>query len=253
MNTGRRTTSQAEEVALVAQVENVCPECGDALFYKKNSRSYKHYEIAHIYPLNPTEEEASLLKDEERLGEDVNDVDNLIPLCLGCHGKFDKPRTIAEYRELLQKKKEIITHAEMRRFQSEYQLQEDIGRIVEALDQADFLHSSAKLALNAKPLDEKFNDTMPRPTRRKIHHNVSDYFVEIRKRFQRLDRENPGTASLILSQVKTFYLAQKQQGWSQQQIFTNVVGWIVTRTRPQTVEAAEIVASFFVQHCEVFE
>jgi hypothetical protein len=94
---------------------------------------------------------------------------------------------------------------------------------------------------------------MPSQTRRKIHHNVSDYFVHVRQRFQKLDREKPGTAVLISSQVKTFYLAQKQQGWSQQQIFAGVVSWIVAKTKPKTQEAAEIVASFFVQNCEVFE
>jgi len=253
MNTARRAISQAEEVALVAQVDNVCPECGDALFYKKSGRSYKHYEIAHIYPLNPTAEEVSLLEGEERLSEDINDADNLISLCLSCHGKFDKPRTVAEYRGLVQKKKEIIARAEQRRLQHEYQLQDEIGRIVEALDGAEFPPSGAELVFDAKPLEEKFNNTMPFPTRRKIHHNVSDYFVHVRQRFQRLDHEKPGTADLISSQVKAFYLAQKQQGWSQQHIFTSVVEWIVMSTKPKTLEAAEIVASFFVQNCEVFE
>lgn len=253
MNTARRAISRAEEVALVAQVDNVCPECGDALFYKKSGRSHKHYEIAHIYPLNPTAEEVSLLDGQERLSKDINDVDNLIPLCRSCHGKYDKPRTIAEYRGLVQKKKEIIARAETQRLQYEYQLQDDIGRIVRALDEAEFLPTDAELVFDAKSLQEKFNHTMPPQTRRKIHHNVRDYFVHVRQRFQRLDREKPGTAELISSQVKTFYLAQKQQGWSQQQIFTSVVEWIVTRTRPQTLEAAEIVASFFVQNCEVFE
>src|SRR5450756_2625370 len=108
MNNDRRAISPAEAVELVAQVDNVCPQCGDALFYRKRGKSYKHYEIAHIYPLNPTDAEASILDGQERLGEDVNDVDNLIPLCLGCHGKFDKPRAVIEYQDLLQKKKAII-------------------------------------------------------------------------------------------------------------------------------------------------
>lgn len=250
---GRRAISPAEEVELLAQVQRVCPECGVALFYKKGGRSYKHYEIAHIYPLNPTEAEIALLIGEERLSENVNDSDNLIPLCLGCHGKFDKPRTVPEYRALAHRKKEILDRSAQNKLQHEYQLQEDVAKIVAALDSEDAPVALAELVFDAKPLDEKFNETMPLQTRRKIHRNVSDYFIQVRQSFQRLDREKPGTADLIASQVKTYYLAQKQRGWTQQQIFKSVVDWIVNRTRPKTLEAAEIVASFFVQNCEVFE
>ena len=63
----------------------------------------------HIYPLNPTIEETQLLKHEARLSTDVNDEDNVIPLCEICHGKFDKPRTVEEYRSLFKLKQEL-TH-----------------------------------------------------------------------------------------------------------------------------------------------
>lgn len=253
MNTGRRSLSPAEEIALVAQVDNSCPRCGNALFYKKRGRSYKHYEVAHIYPLNPTDAEMVLLVDEERLGVDINDVDNLLPLCLGCHGKFDKPRTVAEYRDLLEKKKALLARDQRRSIQNEYQLQVDIASVVTALDENDFPPSIAELVLIAKPLEEKLNDTMLPQTRRKIHHNVNDYFVHVRQTFQRIDCEKPGATVLILAQVKAFYLAQRQLGWTQQEIFTSVVEWITRKTRPKSLEAVEVVASFFVQNCEVFE
>jgi hypothetical protein len=253
MTAARRALTPAQEVALLSQVDSVCPHCGKALFHEKRGKSYKSYEIAHIYPLNPTETEIALLDGQERLGEDVNDVDNLIPLCLGCHGEFDKPRTLHEYLDLLEKKQDIIARAEQRRLEHEYELQIEIERVVDALDETVPPLAEAELVFQAKPVDEKFDETMPTQTRRKIHHNVSDYFVFVRRRFQNLDREKPGTADLISSQVKTFYLAQKHHGLTQQQIFSGIVSWIHSKTRPKTVEAAEIVASFFIQNCEVFE
>lgn len=251
---GRQKLNPAEEVELLAQVQRICPQCGCALFYKKQRRSYKHYEVAHLYPLNPTAEEIAVLAGLERLSDDVNDLDNLIPLCLSCHGKFDKPRTAEEYRALVSKKKEIISRSEQHKLQHEYQLQADVRKVVAALDAAgEGAIDPANLAFDAKPLQEKFDETMPLQTRRKIHRNVGDYFVQVRQSLQRLDRERPGTADQIAGQVRAFYLAQKQCGWSQQQIFSGVVDWIVTRAKPTTLEAAEIVASFFVQNCEVFE
>jgi hypothetical protein len=253
MTTGRRTVTPAEEVALVSQVENICPVCGEALFYKKNGRAYKSYEIAHVYPLNPTEAEAILLDGQERLSADINHVDNLIPMCLLCHGKFDKPRTLPEYLDLLQKKKDVIARAEQRQLEHDYQLQDDIERVVDALDENVPLIAETELVFDVKSVDEKFSETMPTQARRKIRLNVTDYFVFVRERFQYLDRENPGMANLISSQVKTFYLVQKRNGRTQQQIFSGIVSWINSKTQPKTIEAAEIVASFFVQNCEVFE
>ena len=72
MDSERRAYTQAEEVALTTQVDGHCPLCGDPLFYRKKGRSFKGYELAHIYPLNPSVEEAALLATVERLSTDVN-------------------------------------------------------------------------------------------------------------------------------------------------------------------------------------
>jgi len=50
-----------------------------------------------------------LLKDEIKLNTDLNHEDNLICLCRDCHTKFDKPRTIEEYKNMVNLKKNIIS------------------------------------------------------------------------------------------------------------------------------------------------
>lgn len=94
---------------------------------------------------------------------------------------------------------------------------------------------------------------MPLPTKNKIKHNVADYYQYVRTRFEDMERETPNLSELVSVQVKVFYVRQKTLGLSQHLIFANVVNWIVAKTRPETMEAAEIVASYFVQNCEVFE
>ena len=73
----RRSYTQAEEIALTTQVESCCPLCGKSLFYKKlykkKTRTYRFYELAHIFPLNPTAVEAEELKDVALLSADQND------------------------------------------------------------------------------------------------------------------------------------------------------------------------------------
>ena len=120
----RRAYSEAEAVALVSQVDGHCPLCDAALFNKKNSRTFKVYELAHIYPLNPSPAEIAELAASPRLHEDVNDPDNIIPLCPRCHEIFDKPRTAKEYAELYQVKQLALEAERQRALANQYPLED---------------------------------------------------------------------------------------------------------------------------------
>jgi hypothetical protein len=250
----RRSFTQADEISLTTQVGGYCPICGDALFYVKKSRSYKRYELAHIYPLNPKPEEAAELKNVRRLHADVNHPDNLIPLCTGCHTQFDKPRTREEYEELVALKERLIAKAAQRALNEEYPLEAAIGKIIARLHDVDFEEDAhIELELEAKSVEEKLDESLPGPTRRKIKHAVADYYQFIRREFREIELQEPTASQLIYSQVRTYYLKQKSLGLPQSAIFGNVVEWLRLTTSLQAPEAAEIVASFFVQNCEVFE
>lgn len=205
MTGARRNYSNTEHISLTTQVEGVCPICGRSLFYKKpKGLQQKAYELAHIYPLNPKIEEVTELSGVELLSKDVNDPDNLIPLCKSCHGKFDKPRTKAEYRELLELKRSLIRKEKQKEIQASYEVEADIRKVIDALYRDQTPGLSVDLALDIKRLDEKLDDSMLQPTRRKVHHHVSDYYNLIRNQFLAIERENPTATELIYSQIKTF-------------------------------------------------
>ncbi len=254
MTTARRVYTQAEELALTTQVGGYCPLCDKPLFYTKKGRNYKYYELAHIYPLNPTDEEVEELKDVTRLHADVNHPDNQISLCVKCHTRFDKPRTCAEYQELAAIKQKLIDKQAQRSLINEYPLEADIERVIARLHEIESSDKAkADLQLDAKSLDEKFDNSLPGLTRRKIKHAVTDYYPHIKRGFRDLELQTPMAAELIYSQVRTYYLKQKSLGLSQPQIFANVVEWLRVTTHSESPEAPEIVASFFVQNCEVFD
>jgi hypothetical protein len=252
MSNPRKKYSDAQNVALLSQVSRVCPLCAEPLFYKKGGKSFKNYELAHIYPLNPTQEEELLLKHEELLSDDVNDEDNIIPLCEICHGKFDKPRTVEEYRELLALKKRLIERSGQEAIWKRYTIENEISQIIEAIYDDPELDNDADIEFTPKEVDEKLDSSISRPTKIKIKGNVQEYFFFIRKKFSELDSVNPDLSEMISLQIKTYYIKQKSMGYGQQAIFENVVSWIHAKTKPKTNDAAEIMASFFIQNCEVF-
>lgn len=260
MARARRSYSQAEVVALTTEVDGRCPICDRPLFYTKKvgkppvTRQFARYELAHIYPLNPKPDELHELAGVERLHEDVNDPANLIPLCTDCHTQFDKPRTRGEYEELATKKRDLLAEAAQRALRLAYPIEDEIHRVVERLHAQDATFvDEDDLEYDPKRLAEKFDDTLPRPTRHKIRGAVSGYYSYIRSEFAELERRSPTSSILIFSQVRSFYFKQKALGLPQVTIFANTVRWISDRTSPGSSDAAELVAAFFVQNCEVFE
>lgn len=252
MSNLRKKYSDAQNVALLSQVNRVCPLCAEPLFYKKLGKSYKKYEIAHIYPLNPTPEEILLLENEERLSDDVNDENNVIPLCEICHGKFDKPRTVKEYRMLFEIKKGLIERSGQEAIWKRYAIEDEIGKIIEAIYDDPELDGEAEIEFIPSEVDEKLDSTISRPTKIKIKSNVREYFIFIRNKFTELDSAELDLSEIISLQIKTYYIKQKNMGLTQQAIFENIVAWIHTKTKPKTHDAAEIMASFFIQNCEIF-
>ena len=244
--------SDAQNVALVTQVESVCPLCADPLFIKKGKKSYKSYEIAHIYPLNPTAAEVEILKNEERLGN-VNDEENVIPLCNSCHGKLDNPRTVEEYRMLLAIKKSLIARSGQEAIWKIYAIESDISEIVDLIYSDLDIVNGVEINFNPKDITNKTNNTISRPTVRKIKNNVSGYYILIRNKMSVIDKSSLNFSDIVSTQIRGFYLKQKQLGLDQQEIFDNIVKWIMVKTKPKTIEADEIIASFFVQNCEIFE
>jgi hypothetical protein len=253
MANARRQYSRVEELELTAQVESHCPLCDAALFYKKKGRSQKAFELAHIYPLNPTAAELHELVGASPPPADVNDPDNIIPLCTACHTKFDKPRTREEYEQLVTLKQRLVQRAAQRTLNAQYPLEKQISDVVARLHEIAVDTDGVELQFDPKGLDEKFDATLQRPVRRKIKNAVSDYYEHVRGAFRQMEKDDPASSALIFSQVRTYYLKQKALGHPQTSTFGNVVEWIRKTSNAETLEAAEIVASFFVQNCEVFE
>ena len=250
----RRSYTTAEEIALTTQVESCCPLCGTALFYKKKGHTHRFYELAHIYPLNPKPAEAEELKDVELLSDDRNDLDNQIPLCTGCHTRFDKPRTRAEYEELFRVKRGLIERTRQRALMREYPIEDGIHQIVVALGNARFDEAGEEdLTLDPQTVDAKCKMAMPELIIRKIKKNVTDYYPHVKREFRVLEEEYPTKSQLIYSQVRTFYLKQKSLGLPKQEIYQNVVAWFRNVTKTDMIEAPEVIAAFFVQNCEVFD
>jgi len=255
MDIKREPFTENDKLILFSEVEGMCPLCPNSLMYEKSSQNRKNFEIAHIYPLNPKKEELELLKNEEKLSSDPNDLKNLICLCVSCHTKFDKPRTIEEYIQLVSIKKTLSRLTKDKSLWGDTKIENDIQEIIRILATEEIdLSKEDILNYDPKEIDRKVNDTITLLTKRKIHRNVQDYFQIVKSKFIELDKITPLTTETISSQVKTHFLllCKEHKDVNQKIIFDALVTWVSKRTKQDNDEASEILISYFIQNCEVF-
>lgn len=253
MQNGRQKYNDNEKIILYNEVNGVCPSCSIDLMIKKGKKLSKLFEIAHIYPLNPTAEEIKLLKVEEKLSIDPNDLLNLICLCPTCHTKFDKIKSVDEYRELVQIKKRVINKNKEKELWSDYKIESEILDILETIYNLDSeFDDSVELSYEPKTIESKSNTSLTIPTKRKIINNVEDYFVVIKQKFNELDSIKLTSTEVISSQIKVYYLKLQGIYDNQNEIFYALVEWLDKKTKQKSKDACEVIVSYFIQNCEVF-
>lgn len=252
MGNNRKTYTQNEKQFLFDETEGLCPICGKTLTYKKNKIYKKNFEIAHIYPLNPTNEERLLLEKEERLSENINALENVIAVCLDCHTQFDNPRTVEEYRNWVECKKTLLKNNEVKKIFNLYPLEDEIRTVMRKLNESFEIQENANLEYPGLSIDEKANETLSYVLKRSIHNNVVDYFYFIRDEFKELDKCNSLMFETIASQISSIYKKTQQINNNQDFIFRSLVKWVNIKTNNYSEEVSRIIVAYFIQNCEVF-
>ena len=96
----RKAPTEPEQQLYLKEVSFVCPLCGKILQHRKRGKRNKLYEVAHIFPNSPTEEQYERLSALPRLGSDSESFENKIALCKDCHDQQDYHTTVEDYLTL---------------------------------------------------------------------------------------------------------------------------------------------------------
>jgi len=248
--------SPEEHSILYGETGGACPICTQSILFKKvGSKTSKGYELAHIYPLNPTAAQALALTGF-LVPADINGLDNVICLCPTCHTKFDKDFKIEEYNHIRAIKDGFIRDAAARKAIAEHTLKEEVKGILEVItslqpDDIDTL--GLELEIDAKKLSDKLKTGASNFLKRNIRNDVVDYFVSIREEMRLLEMRDQATVRILQNQVNSyFWEMHKLNPENKDLVFKYIAEWMSTRTG-KSIDASKILTSFFVQNCEVFD
>lgn len=249
----RKKPTDAEVRLYLKEVDFHCPLCGELLQSKtQKKQGLKKYEIAHIYPNSPTYEQYIELDGLERLGENSERLENKIALCKDCHDEQDYHTTKEDYLKLLNKKKNLMNILDIGEVLDKMIIQEDIKKIINKLNNLD---SSINSELKYDPvvIDKKIKKEFLL-LKRKVKSNVTEFYPFIFDEFKKNEiLKNNNSYEMICLQVKTAYLSIKKMTDDQDIIFNEMVEWLKFKTQEITNNACEIVISYFIQNCEVFD
>jgi len=183
---------------------------------------------------------------------ELNALENLILLCPSCHRKYDKDFKIEEYQNLLAIKEGYLRETEARQTASQHSLHEEIKEILDVIskDQGGF-EDLTSTKLDVTSLDKKLVGVSPLQ-KRDIRNNAIDFYVPIRNQIRLIEQRDQTVIRILQNQINTYYLLMSQQNPdSKDFVFNNIAKWISLRTG-KDIMASRVLASFFVQNCEVF-
>lgn len=255
MATERRDYSDNEHSILYSEAEGCCPICTNSIHFRKpgSKRIIKGYEVAHIYPLNPTPAQEKALVGYP-IPSDINALENVIALCPTCHPKYDKDFLVSEFVRLRAIKDAFLAEAKARATIAEHTLQAEIYEILDRITalSSDELDMPAP-SFDASTIDKKLRSGISPLQKLEIKNYAVTFFVRIRDHIQALEKNDQYAIRMLLSQVHLYYLAmQREHPNNKDAVFNFVAKWISTRTQ-RSLLAAKVLTSFFVQNCEVFD
>lgn len=246
----RKSPTEAEQQLYLKEVNFHCPLCGKDIRNRKQRKNNKLYEIAHIYPNSPTQEQYDILARIKRLGDNSEAFENKIALCKDCHDVQDYHTSPKDYLSLLEKKEKLLRITALDEATYTLGLEQDIATVVEkvcGLQEDEF----SELNYTPVALVNKFTHT-ERLLKNLISMYVTNYYPYIRELFKDMEGKNGFRLDILSMQIKCCFAKMEDITTEKNEIFVQIVEWIYTKTLYISKPACEAVVAFFVQNCEVF-
>lgn len=251
----RDTYSDNEHSILYAETCGSCPLCIQPILVRKpgSKRLIKGYEVAHIYPLNPTPEQKAVLIGYP-VPIDVNALENVIALCPTCHTIYDKDFKLEDLKKLRSIKDGYLSQAKAKRTTSQHVIQQEVCEILDMIatpvsDDKKNVVASFDIAT----VDKKLKTGISSLQRDEIKTNAVNHYIRIRDHIRILERQDQAAIKILQNQINSYYLAiNKEHPDNKDLVFNYIAQWISDRTG-KSILAAKVLTSFFVQNCEVFD
>jgi len=221
-------------VGLVIESNCICPNghCGHSLQSEEHGQTMLLYEVFQIDDSRPVSS------------------DNLIALCPSCFARLKQSISTEEIARLKQIKSKLTQNITESAILSSEAVERGVERVLEKI----LITPDEELVpLNYQPVAVRQKiRTAYNPLYIRVKAYVTAYYNKVDQWLKQMDQEGKQHFRPFCNSVKINYLKLQNNDLTQPAIFEKLVDWIQNNTNEDRM-ACEIVISYFVQKCEVFD
>ena len=178
-------------------------------------------------------------------------VDNLIALCPQCFATYQMDNDKSLVKLLKARKKSLSNHMESVNLLSSSELEKGLTDVITSitkLKQKDLVTST----LDPKEIKDKIDPNKDLHLYLMVTQQVTTYYVKLQEILKNLDKRKVIDYEDLQLQMRSIYKKLKKANKSDMEIFDEITNKIHKSTM-QTPLYCQIVVSYFIQKCEVFD
>lgn len=239
------------DAELFIEVNGKCPLCGSSI---ASEGSAKRYTIIGITPSLAKKDYREKRKYENKVAQMpvLGSAEDRIALCLDCARRYEDDQSPDAFAALVSKKRDLRVCNDLTARISALDLEENLPVLLARLGQVRDYRELEKLPMKALKIRQKIGSDEQLLIFKIEMLNVQFYNL-IKTQTQILEQQGDLDFSLLATQIRHCYLKLRKSKLSQEQIFTRICDWTISKTGSERRGECEALAAFFVQNCEVFD
>lgn len=209
------------------------PGCGRTLTKSSNGKTCDAYEVTVI--------------DKKKAPE----IQNLLALCTQCHATYfldDRPKSC---KDLLEVKRLLVTHASAVSMLDNLPLEVGFVGVIKKIGKLKE-RDLVELSLDPKEIKQKVKPSDDFALYSQVNMFVSMYFLKIREIMINLDKRGEIDYDEIQDQIRAIYKKLMKAQKSKTKIYNEIVAKVQKVSLQENIYC-QIIVSYFIQSCEVFD
>lgn len=248
-----KSDDYAMDGPMIVEVSGHCPLCGKDLIKKlRTGKKRKNYKIVKIFPENLDIDSVEKFEQIKKAPINIDAEENLIALCSECAEDYEVDPNIEVFEKLVNDKNSILQDYNVSQKIRSISLNQQLGELmirVASLSSEDL----SGLSYGVVKIEDKITKNFM--LQNEIQKNVSLYYLYIEETFSNMDNSSELDYQYLAQQVAYCYRKLKESGMNQNKIFNRISEWFIENVNlsDDYKLASQVLTSFFVQNCEVFE
>ncbi len=240
------------EAALIQESNGKCAFCSKRLTTIKRGALITCAEVTRITPVAINSVERLTYEKSGITLPEAGSADDYIALCKDCSSAYLHDSSSGKVKRALKAKDRLKTRQIALDRLDRVPIEDEIAEAIEKLCGVKQGEATA-LRMDALALCNKISAKEPL-LKDRISNDVAKYYRFIEDNFRRLsDTLNLNFDTLIAAQVNMAFESIRTIDDNQSVTYQLLVDWLQEKTGSRSREACEILISFFVQNCEVFD